>query len=195
MMNQDLTMFKEQIQEDINIIKEQWEYVDPNLSNDAYAFNYWVLSRIYSLDEEIIPEYITEYSDKGIDCYVYFEENKELYIIQNKYYQDDSTVTRNSVSDFLQSPLTLLKNNNYKKSENLQNIFNKIATDSDYKIYFHFFATTNNKSGDIEDLIKDFNNEEHGISCLVNSSYFDLSALYELYYGRNYRPDIKLHIH
>lgn len=191
MINQDLTLFKEQIQEDINIIKEQWEYVDSNLNSDAYAFNYWVLSRIYSLDEEIIPEYITEYSDKGIDCYVHFEENKELYIIQNKYYQDDTTVTRNSVSDFLQSPLTLLKNNNYKKSENLQNIFNKIATDSDYKVYLHFFATTNSKSGDIENLIKDFNNEEHGISCLVNSSYFDLSALYELYYGRNYRPDIK----
>lgn len=100
-------------------------------------------------------------------------------------------VTRNSVSDFLQTPITLLKSNNYKKSENLQNIFNKIKNDSDYKIFFHFFATTNKKSGDIESLVKHFNNEEHGISCLVNSSYFDLSSLYELYYGRNYRPDIQ----
>ena len=191
MINQDLTMFKEQIQEDIKIIKEQWEYADSNLNSDAYAFNYWILSRIYSLDEEIIPEYITEYSDKGIDCYVHFEENKELYIIQNKYYQDETVVTRNHVSDFLQSPLTLLKNNNYKKSENLQNIFNKIATDADYKVYLHFFTTTNSKSDDIENLIKDFNNEEHGISCLVNSAYFDLSALFELYYGRNYKPDIE----
>lgn len=190
-MNQELALFKEQIQEDINIIRDQWGYADSNLNNDAYAFNYWVLSRIYSLDEEIILEYITEYSDKGIDCYVHFEENKELYIIQNKYYQDDMMVTRNSVSDFLQTPITLLKSNNYKKSENLQNIFNKIKNDSDYKIFFHFFATTNKKSGDIERLVKHFNNEEHGISCLVNSSYFDLSSLYELYYGRNYRPDIQ----
>ncbi|HEZ7986770.1 MAG TPA: hypothetical protein RWO09_07540 [Ruminococcus sp.] len=97
MINQDLTLFKEQIQEDINIIKDQWGFVDSNLDNDAYAFNYWILSRIFGLDEEIIPEYITEYSDKGIDCYVHFEENKELYIIQNKYYQDDTAVTRSSV--------------------------------------------------------------------------------------------------
>lgn len=185
----DLKLFKEQIQEDINIIKEQWEYVDTNLKSDSYAFNYWILSRIYNLDEEIIPEYITEYSDKGIDCYVYFEENKELYIIQNKYYQDDTIVTRNHISDFLESPLALLKNNSYKKNEQLQNIFNKISSDSDYKIYLHFFATTNNKSDDIEDLIKDFNNKDHSVSCLVNSAYFDLSSLYELYYGRNYRQD------
>ncbi|CDA18783.1 abortive phage infection [Ruminococcus sp. CAG:488] len=190
MINQDLTLFKEQIQEDINIIKDQWGFVDSNLDNDAYAFNYWILSRIFGLDEEIIPEYITEYSDKGIDCYVHFEENKELYIIQNKYYQDDTAVTRSSVSDFLTSPLTLLKSNRYKKSENLQNIFNKIKDDPDYKICFHFYATTNNKSGDIESLIKDFNNGKHSISCFVNSSYFDLSSLYELYYGKNYKPDI-----
>lgn len=195
MINQDLTLFKQQIQEDINIIKEQWGYADFKLNSDDYAFNYWILSRIYSLDEEIIPEYITEYSDKGVDCYVHFEENKELYIIQNKYYQDETAVTRNHVSDFLQSPLTLLKNNNYKKSKDLQNIFNKIATDADYKVYLHFFATTNSKSNDIENLIKDFNNEEHGISCLVNSAYFDLSALYELYYGRNYKPDIEFTYH
>ncbi len=191
MKNQDLALFKDQIQEDINIIKEQWGYIDSNLNTDAYAFNYWILSRIYSLDEEIIPECITEYSDKGIDCYVHFEENKELYIIQNKYFREDTPVTRNHVSDFLQTPLTLLKNNSYKKSENLQNIFNKVSADSDYKIFLHFFATTNNKSDDIDSLIKNFNNETHGVACLVNSSYFDLSSLYELYYGKNYRPDIK----
>lgn len=191
MANQDLKIFKEQIQDDICIIKEQWGYADLNLNNDAYAFNYWILSRIYSMDEEIIPEYITEYNDKGIDCFVHFEENKELYIIQNKYYKDDIAVTRKEVSDFLESPLTLLKNNKYKKSEKLQNIFNKIAIDADYKIHLHFFTTTNNKSKDIESLIKSFNNSKHDLSCLVNSEYFDLSALYELYYGRNYKPDIE----
>ena len=67
----------------------------------------------------------------------HFEENKELYIIQNKYYKN-SSVTRSQVSDFLQSPISALKNNKYKKSQELQKIFNIVKKDQDYKIYFYF---------------------------------------------------------
>ena len=51
-MAQDILMFKQQIEEDIALIQKELFYIDSNLSKDAYAFNYWVLSRIFSIDEE-----------------------------------------------------------------------------------------------------------------------------------------------
>lgn len=186
----DLNFFLKQIQDDIDNIKEEYSYLNENILKDEYAFNYWILSRIFNIDEELIETSITEYNDKGIDCFVHFEENKELYIIQNKYYKN-SNVTRSQVSDFLQSPISALKNNKYKKSQELQKIFNIVKKDQDYKIYFYFFASTDNVSKDIEDLIKVFNENEHGLKCFVNAEFFGLSKLYDLYYGKNYSKSIK----
>ena len=107
----DLNFFLKQIQDDIDNIKEEYSYLNENILKDEYAFNYWILSRIFNIDEELIETSITEYNDKGIDCFVHFEENKELYII---------------------------KNNKYKKSQELQKIFNIVKKDQDYKIYFYF---------------------------------------------------------
>lgn len=190
MNDQELILFKQQIQEDIKVISEQWGYIDKNLSKPEYAFNYWILSRIYGLDEEMIPEYITEYNDKSIDCYVYFEDSKELFIVQNKYYSGNTAITRSDVTDFLQTPLSLLGSNQYKKSQTLQNIFNKIKDDPEHKITLHFFASTDNKSVDIIQLIKDFNLESHNTECLVNASFIGLTQLYELYYGKNYSENV-----
>lgn len=105
MNSQDVAIFQEQIREDIEILTLRWNYADLNLCKPEYAFNYWVLSRIYSIDEEIIPDYITEYNDKSIDCFVHFEDSKELFIIQNKYYSYSTSVARHDVADFLQAPL------------------------------------------------------------------------------------------
>ena len=77
--------FRQQIKEDIEALKENLAW-DPNTNKDEYTFNYWVLSNLYNLDEEECSSNITDYNDKGIDCYVHYEEDKELYIIQNKYY-------------------------------------------------------------------------------------------------------------
>ena len=110
-MIQDIKTFKSQIEEDIALIQQEQGYIDPNLSKPEYAFNYWVLSRIFGIDEELIPELITEYSDKAIDCYVHYEENKELYIIQNKYSSLENVVARSEVTDFLNTPISVLKNN------------------------------------------------------------------------------------
>lgn len=186
----DLEFFLEQIQEDIDNIKQEYSYLNSNLLKDEYAFNYWILSRIFNIDEELIDSSITEYNDKGIDCFVHYEENKELYIIQNKYYKN-SNVTRSQVSDFLQSPISALKNNKYKKNQELQNIFNSIKNDPDYKIYFYFFASTNDVSKDIDDLIKSFNENNHNIKCFTNAELFNLSKLYDLYYGKNYSKTVR----
>ena len=190
MMNTNLALFKEQIREDIKLLQSQWLYAESNLAKDEYAFNYWILSRMYSMDEEIIPDCITEYNDKAIDCFVHYEESKELFIIQNKYYGEETRVSRKEVADFLVTPLSKLRANEYKKSERLQTIYNKAANDSEYKIHFHFYTANENKSDDIESLIKDFNSEAHSEECFINAEYFDLPAIYEQYYGKNYHENI-----
>ena len=141
--------FKLQIDEDIKIIQREYGNIDSRLSKTEFAFNYWVLSRIYSLDEEIISSNITEYYDKNIDCFVHYEDAKELYIIQNKYYDASTAVTRNDVSDFLKTPMSVLLRGEYKNSK-LQSIFNRIKDDSDYKIWLHFLVTNNKHNHDVD---------------------------------------------
>lgn len=117
--------FKKQIDDDIRLIQEQYGYIDSRLSKNEYAFNYWILSRLYSLDEEIIPGNVTDINDKGIDCFVHYEDTKELFLIQNKYYSEDTSVSRDDVSDFLYTPLRILVKGDYKRSAELQKIFNR----------------------------------------------------------------------
>ena len=190
-MAQDITMFKSQIEEDITLIQQDLSYIDHNLSKPEYAFNYWILSRIFSIDEELIPELITEYSDKAIDCFVHYEESKELYIIQNKYYALDGAVVRQEVADFLNTPISILKNNSYYKSRDLQNAFNKAKDDSEYKIFFYFFTTSQKQNDDIKTLISDFNNTDQGLCCYTEAKYLGITDIYELYYGKNYKENIK----
>lgn len=190
-MLQEMEMFRQQIEEDIALIQKDLLYIDSNLLKEAYAFNYWVLSRIFSIEEELIPELITEYSDKAIDCFVHYEDSKELYIIQNKYYALDGTIARPDVADFLNTPLSVLKNNNYAKSYDLQNAFNKARDDAEYKIFIYFFATTQKESIDVKNMINSFNTTEQGLQCYVEARYFGIKDIFELYYGKNYKQNIK----
>lgn len=144
----------------------------------------WVLSRIFSIEEELIPELITEYSDKAIDCFVHYEDSKELYIIQNKYYDLNGVVARTDVADFLNTPLTVLKNNNYTKSNDLQNAFNKAKEDSEYKIIFAFFATTQKESQDIKSLINNFNIANQNLQCYVEARYIGIKDIYDYIMGK-----------
>lgn len=189
-MTEEVEMFKKQIEEDIALLQKDLLYLDSNLLKEAYAFNYWVLSRIFSIEEELIPELITEYSDKAVDCFVHYEESKELYIIQNKYYALDGTVARTDVADFLNTPLTILNNNDYTRSSDLQNAFNKAKEDCEYKVILCFFTTTQKESRDIKSLINRFNTDNHNMACYVEARYIGISDIYQLYYGKNYKEDI-----
>ena len=139
-----LRNFKSQIDKDLLDIKNEYERLDPNTKNNDYSFLYWVLLKLYNVDDENIKDNITEYNDKSIDCFVHFEETKELFIIQCKHYNEDTKVIRNMVADFLKTPLAILDKGNYKKSIELQKIYNKAIKDHEYKIYLQFY-TTNTK--------------------------------------------------
>ena len=81
------------------------------------------------MDEEIISSYVTDVQDKGIDCFVHYEDTKEL-----KYYNDSTNVDRNDVADFLNSPLSILMSGNYKRSEELQRIFDRVHSNIEYHL-------------------------------------------------------------
>lgn len=187
-----LKIFKSQIERDLSDIKKDYERLDPKTVDPDYAFLYWVLLKLYNVEDENIVDYITEYNDKSIDCYVNFEETKELFIIQCKHYDEETKVIRNMVADFLKTPLAVLDKGNYKKSVELQKIYNKAIKDSEYKIYLQFYTTNTKYSDDIGTLITDFNENARKDQKNVKAYFFDLKDIYEKYYGESYKPSKNL---
>ena len=175
--------FKEQIQQDIKLLQEEYGKNNPLLASDDYAFNYWVLTKLYNVDEEIVEDYITEYSDDGCDCYCFFEESKELYIIQNKYYGDTTKLNEQYVvKDFLYRPLNTLCENSYKRSVELQQIFNKYKNDPDFKIFLNLYVTNNLISESLRDRFEKYNFSGPELSCYVDANIYGLSDMIDLYY-------------
>lgn len=183
--------FKQQIDEDIQLIQNDWRDIDLNVEKPEYAFNYWVLSRLYDIDEELIPNNVVEYNDKNIDCFVHYEESKELFIIQNKFYNEGTNLNRKEVSDFLETPLSQLKNNSYKRSKELQDIFNSAIIDSEYKIWLHFYITNKKISDDILLLVKTFNLNQTGSIAQIRCSLYDIDGINDLYYGESFKENVQ----
>jgi hypothetical protein len=185
----NLTNFKEQIKEDILHIQEEWGNSNSLLNKEEYAFNYWILGRIYDMEESIMPDIITEYNDKGIDCYVHYEDSKELFIIQNKYYDDNTALNRKDVSDFLKTPLDQLKAGIYKRNKELQSIFKDAYKDPEYKINFHFYVTNMKKNADIELAFKGFNQEvqQSNKVAILRANIYYLEDIYKLYFGQSFK--------
>ena len=191
-LDEKLLTFKNEIQNGLTEICNNYSYIDEKVNKPEYAFLYWVLLNLYNIDEEVVSDSITEYNDKSIDCYVHYEDNKELYIIQCKYYDIDHVIDRKDVSDFLQSPLTALLGGTYKRSKKLQKIFSNAIDDPEYKIYFHFYSTSTYYSDDIDNLIKRFNTEKSHNKSLIHAEFVDLKGIYELYYGKSYKEKKEL---
>lgn len=190
--------FKEQIKEDIKLIQSEYSKNNPLLNRDDYAFNYWVLTKLYNIDEEIVEDYITEYSDDGCDCYCFFEESKELYIIQNKYYGENTKLQEQYVvKDFLYRPLNTLEQNSYKKSIELQQIFNKYKNDSEFKIYLNLYVTNNLINDSLRERFEKFIYTGPEIKCYVDANIFGLDDMVNIYYEdrkkhiQNYSCDFK----
>lgn len=180
-----LEIFRKQIQEDIKNIQGNYLIQDRYINKDEYAFNYWVLSKIYNVDEEIIPQQITEYHDGAIDCWLHFPEDKEIFIIQNKYYTESSGFSAKEIDYFLSHPLTLLNNNKYTRSQELQNIFNQHKDDEEYKINLCFFVTQDKISEAIKATVEMFNKHQNDNNhkALVRAYLYSLSEIYNKYYG------------
>lgn len=173
------TDFRKQIAEDIKDYQNNFPNI-PNIKKDEWAFNFWILDKLYSEDEDLIEEKIIDYNDKGIDCYVWHEEFKNLYLIQNKYYDDNSSVTVDYYfNDFLTRSIGSLEKNTYNHSPELQKIFNKYKDDEDFQVYLYLYVTNNCKVNNLDEKIKEYNRNHRNYETKI----FYLNDINDLYFN------------
>ena len=170
-----------QIKEDISDYQEKF----PNISNidkEEWAFNFWVLDKLYSEDEESIESLIVDYKDKGIDCYVWHEDSHDLYIIQNKFYSENTPLSSDYIHEFLHRPLSYLENNSYTKCPELQSIYNKNCDYEDFSVHLCLYVTNNScKTAKNIDSIQKFNADNVQKKC--QAYLYSLDDIYDLYYN------------
>ena len=94
----------------------------------------------------------------GIDAYEIYEDTEDVYLIQNKYYSDSTSISAEYVkNDFLLRAITALENGTYKKSEELQTFFTTHKKHSDFAVYLQMFVTNNNRVKEADEYVKQFN--------------------------------------
>ena len=90
--------FKKQIEEDIREYQENYKYIS-NIQKDEWAFNYWVLDKLFYEDEELVEEKIVDYHDLGIDAYEIYEDTKDIFFFFFKYYGETTAITAEYVKN------------------------------------------------------------------------------------------------
>lgn len=173
--------FKKQIEEDIADYAEKFSSI-PNMKKPEWAFNFWVLDKLFSEDEQLIEEKIVDYGDKGIDCYVWHEDMHDLYLIQNKFYSEGTNLTVDYImNDFLTRAIGALEKGTYTRSKELQNIYNKYCHEDDFHIYFYLYVTNNSsKTQSIMDAISKFNQQY--ATKKMEAKFFSLQDIQETYF-------------
>lgn len=130
----------------------------------------------------------------GVDAYEIYEDTKELYLIQNKYYNDSSKLSAEYVkNDFLLRPITALENGTYRKSVEVQDFFSKYKNYDDFTVYLQIYVTNNNRCEDAEEYVKKFNTGHPK----YRASIFYLDDIKEKYYGdtKQNKQNIEVQIH
>ena len=171
--------FKKQIEEDIKEYQENYKYID-NIEKDEWAFNYWVLDKLFYEDEELVEEKIVDYHDLGIDAYEIYEDTKDIFLIQNKYYGETTGITAEYVkNDFLLRAITALENGTYKKSDELQGAFSKYKDNAEFTVHLQLFVTNNIHNKEADEYVKKFNVSHPKYIAKI----FYLDDIEERYYG------------
>jgi hypothetical protein len=174
--------FKDQIDEDIEEYKRETRGMD-KIQDSSWAFNYWVLDKLFYVDQEIIESQIIDYHDLGIDAYVFYEDTCELYLIQNKYYSEDTTLQEQYVKDdFLLKPINSLQAGTYTHSEILQNIFKKNKLKDNFRVHLELYVTNNNIASGAMDRIHAFN-RRRDIPVHCDATIYSLEDIKDKYYG------------
>lgn len=170
--------FLQQIKEDIVDYQEKYPHIE-NLKKDEWAFNFWVLDKLYSEEEDLIEEKIVDYNDKGIDCYIWHEDLQDLYIIQNKFYAEETQLSSTYVKEFLHRPISFLESGSYSRCNELQRIYNQNKNNADFKIHLCIYVTNNIcKTESILEIIRKFNTQEDSVCDAKIFSLDDIESLY-----------------
>lgn len=173
--------FRKQLSEDFEDYRTKYPNIS-NLAKDEWAFNFWVLDNLFSVDEDVIETNIVDYNDKGIDCFVWHEDLHDLYLIQNKFYSDGTKVTVDYIqNDFLTRAIGALEKGTYTRSKELQDIFTKYSGEDDFNVHFHLYVTNNTSKTDaVVDSLANFN--ALYASKRYDAKLFSLDEIQELYY-------------
>lgn len=173
--------FKKQILEDFEDYRSKHLHVE-HLEKDDWAFNFWVLDKLFSEDESLIEEEITDYNDKGVDCFVWHEDLHDLYLIQNKFYSDGTNLSIDYIkNDFLIRALAALEQGTYNRSKRLQDIYSKYHELEDFTVYLHLYVTNNTaKTPQIVECLEHFN--EKNASKQHIARMFSLDDIQEQYF-------------
>ena len=180
-MNDLKDNFKKKIEEDLIEYAEKYPNI-ANINKKEWAFNFWILDKLFSEDEQLIEEKIVDYDDKGIDCFVWHEELHDLYLIQNKYYSEGTNLTTEYImNDFLTRAIGALEKGTYSRSKELQDIYTKYSQEEDFHIYFYLYVTNNSaKTQSIIDAIAHFN--QLSASKKMEARIFSLDDICETYF-------------
>lgn len=171
--------FRYQIDSDLQEYVTKFWYIS-NIKKPEWAFNFWILDNLFHEDEELIEEKIIDYNDKGIDCFEVYEDTKEVYLIQNKYYSEDTSLSGDYVkNDFLLRGITALENGTYTRSTELQCFFNRLKNDPEFTVYLQLFVTNNKHCNEADNYVKEFNRKHSNYI----ASIFYLDDIKEKYYG------------
>ncbi len=181
--------FKKQILEDIDDYRKKFPHMQ-HIEKDEWAFNFWILDKLFSVDEELIEEHIIDYNDKGIDCYVWHEDTKDLYLIQNKYYGDETPLKVSYIlDDFLTRPIGSLEKGTYSRCKELQRIYDVNCEDEDFCIYFYIYVTNKiAKTPKIKEALAKYN--EQFASKRYTAKMFDITDIEEAYFGEPIKEKI-----
>lgn len=173
--------FRKQILEDFEDYRTKHLHVE-HLEKDDWAFNFWVLDKLFSEDESLIEEEITDYNDKGVDCFVWHEDLHDLYLIQNKFYSEGTTLSIDYIkNDFLIRALAALEQGTYTRSKVLQDIYSKYHELDDFTVYLHLYVTNNTaKTQQIIDCLEAFNDKNAAKQHIAKM--FSLADIQEQYY-------------
>ncbi len=165
--------FKQQIDEDIKEYQQQRGAHVSGLNKAEWAFNYWILDKFFYEDEDLILDRIIDYNDKGIDCYEWYEDTKELYLIQNKYYDASSRLPLSYVTNtFLIDPVAVLESGTYAHCQELQNIYSKYKGDENFTVHLQLYITNNNIDPAIRTAVNEYNHI-HGPQTMAEVFYLD----------------------
>lgn len=173
--------FKKQIEEDIQDYQERYSSI-ANMNKPEWAFNFWILDKLFSVDEDLIENQIVDYNDVGVDAYDWHEDTHDLYIIQNKYYSEGTNLSVNYIeNDFLIRPINSLENETYRRSPELQKIFTKFKDEEDFAVHLFLYVTNNSsKTKNVEDAIEKFNSDNLGNR--YSARVYWLNDIQDLYY-------------
>jgi len=166
--------FRKQIDEDISDYQEKYSAI-ADIKKPEWAFNFWILDKLYSIDEDLIENQIIDYNDVCVDCYEWHEDTRDLYLIQNKFYSEGSNLSLNYINnDFLIRPVKSLENGTYTRCVNLQRIYTSNKDKENFTVHLHLYITNNSsKNKTITDAIEKFNSDNCEKGCVARIFWLD----------------------